>query len=433
MLLSWLVSAKDSIIEEVYGWNVIKYQLEAVKECRNCMPAGIKVYSDNQMFVSFPRWKPEIPATLTVIDSSNKNVKSPLFKPWPSVEMNKEGNYDDCLQSVLGFEIMDEFLYVLDQGVAVQNERKGMKVMIFNITNPAQKPVIIPLTSYVDKDATFLNDIVIDYETQLAFISDSGNPVNEAIPHKPKILVLDLKDKAVKRVIKDQLGISLMPDPSFWLNVDGNKVLEASPMRTGVDGIALSCDGATLYYTPLSSRILYSVKTEDLLDEKITEIKYSTHYKLTASDGLIATGKGSLYLTSIEDNSIYKTSAFNSVSKPIDFSAFTIFKGDKTHMWPDTLSIFNNYLYFVSNQLNNFVQDKINFDDLDFNFRIHKLLIDDFSYIEGCAWLDKKSNIITLIIIMFFCAIVIAILIFIFCRNKSHNNPIPRDDEILVK
>lgn len=432
MMLSSFITAEDNTFEEVYKWKVIKFKLKTETECRSCIPAGIKIYNSTKIFVSFPRWNTGVPSTLALIDTSNPNDKSPLFIPWPSLEMNKEGQYDNSLQLVLGFEIMEDKLYALDQGVKDNNEQKGMKLMIFNINN-ATLIKKIDLTPYVDKDATFLNDIVIHYDLKKAFISDSGNPIDESKPHKPKILIIDLDKKEDQvKVIKDQLGSTMMPDAAFWLHVDGNKVKEDSPMKTGIDGIALSCDGSTLFYTPLSSRLLYAVKTDDLLNSKLNTIAYTPHYKKTASDGLLATGKGLLYMTSIEDNSIYQTPIANALTKPFDYTKFTIYKGNKTHMWPDTLSIYDNHLYFIANQLNNFLQNKIDFDNPDFNFKIHKFLINDYSYIEGCNWLSNKINIITLVLIIFFIAIVLAILIFIFCRHKRLN--IPREiKEHLVK
>jgi hypothetical protein len=66
--------------------------------------------SRGRVFVSTPRWKPGVPATLSLVQSNG------ILQPFPSWEMNQVGNAS-TLQSVLGFEI-DPYdrLWVLDQG-----------------------------------------------------------------------------------------------------------------------------------------------------------------------------------------------------------------------------------------------------------------------------------------------------------------------------
>ena len=87
----------------------------------------------------------------------------------------------------------------------------------------------------------------------------------------------------------------------------------AGPMETGVDGIALSCDGAVLFYTPLTSRTLYSIQTTYLRNWTVHDLNpYVTDlgYKVNASGGLAASSEGSLYLTALEISSVYGLSPY---------------------------------------------------------------------------------------------------------------------------
>lgn len=52
-----------------------------------------------------------------------------------------------------------------------------------------------------------------------------------------------------------------MQNDSLWITVDNQRCLRASPMKTGADGIALSCDYSTLYWCPLTSETLYAIST----------------------------------------------------------------------------------------------------------------------------------------------------------------------------
>ena len=80
-------------------------------------------------------------------------------------------------------------------------------------------------------------------------------------------------------------------------------------MMTGVDGLALSCDGKALFYCPLTSRILYSVLTSDIdkaiENKKYDDIKVYSAFKKEASDGLLASSGNNLYISGIESGSIF--------------------------------------------------------------------------------------------------------------------------------
>ena len=66
------------------------------------MPAGIKINSKEDIFISIPRWQGCAPATLNKLVSVENKIA--LFSPFPSFAGNEYGN-PTALQSVLGFEI----------------------------------------------------------------------------------------------------------------------------------------------------------------------------------------------------------------------------------------------------------------------------------------------------------------------------------------
>lgn len=80
------------------------------------------------------------------------------------------------------------------------------------------------------------------------------------------------------------------------------------PLGVGADGIAISNDGS-LYYCPLSSRRLYSVSVDALVDpaladDKVAETVKDLGEKGGASDGLESDAQGRIYLTDYEHNAI---------------------------------------------------------------------------------------------------------------------------------
>ncbi|WP_251275826.1 SMP-30/gluconolactonase/LRE family protein, partial [Enterobacter hormaechei] len=79
------------------------------------------------------------------------------------------------------------------------------------------------------------------------------------------------------------------------------------------DGIALSPDGGTLFYTPLSSRHLYSVPTALLRDPKLSEAELAAAVvdlgDKGASDGMEMDANGRLYASDYEHNAIHARDA----------------------------------------------------------------------------------------------------------------------------
>ena len=80
-------------------------------------------------------------------------------------------------------------------------------------------------------------------------------------------------------------------------------------MHTGVDGIALSCDTDTLFFSPLTSQTLYAIPTAVLRDSTLSDTQLNTRvqvlgYKLSASDGLAAASNGALFATALQLNGI---------------------------------------------------------------------------------------------------------------------------------
>lgn len=119
------------------------------------------------------------------------------------------------------------------------------------------------------------------------------------------------------------------------------------PLGVASDGIALSADGKTLYFTPLSSRHLYSVPTALLRDSSVSEQQLAAAVQdlgeKGASDGMEADASGALYAGDYEHNSIRKR---------LPDGQWQTIVHDPRLLWPDTLSIGpDGYLYFTANQL----------------------------------------------------------------------------------
>lgn len=213
--------------------------------------------------------------------------------------------------------------------------------------NRVFKTILFPQT--VALPTTYLNDIRFDLgrgKAGIAYITDSsGNGPNG-------IIVVDLDSGRSWRRLNDHPSTKAVKD--FLPSVEGQVVRNrpanqpSSPITIGADGIAISADGKTLYYCPLAGRRLYSVSTDALANEQITDQQVAATVvdlgeKGGASDGLESDSQNRVYLTNYEQNAIQRRSSNGTYE--------TLVNDDRV-LWPDTLSLARNgYLYFTANQL----------------------------------------------------------------------------------
>jgi sugar lactone lactonase YvrE len=117
----------------------------------------------------------------------------------------------------------------------------------------------------------------------------------------------------------------------------------------GADGITLSADGSTLYFSTTGGRELYSIATSLLRDdgpysELIAQSSVKYHGQKGLSDGFESDSNDAIYMGNIEANSI---SIFDSTT-----GTFSTFVRDPRFSWTDTMSVAaDGYLYFTENQL----------------------------------------------------------------------------------
>ena len=432
----------NNTLEIVAQFNIIEFRINSThtKKCEKCMPAGIKLSKNGTIFCSFPRWYDDV-----IVTFAKYNKKENVFEPWPSIEMNQRylsGN-SSGLNSILGFEI-DKYdnLYILDQGRIKKNPalNNSMKLLNYSLKDGKLKREYIFNSDIVDSSNSFLNDIVIDQKNKLAYISDSGNSISEKVTdYKPGIIVLKLEDDKQYKILTNHH--SVFPDQSFWLHIEKEPVINnTTPMMTGVDGIALSCDGEVLYYCPLSGRMLYSVLTKDIHkaieENQLNNITVYEGFKKEASDGLLASSKGYLYMTGIETGSIYVSNTIEPDLLRFYYKDFESFQGNITTMWPDTLAIHDGYLYFVSNQLNNFPHniDYENPKNGKYNFAILKFSVDnDDSYIKGCSGFGNDFGISSIIIWICFAVIILIVLSFVLMGSNNQEEVIDKHMNLGIK
>jgi sugar lactone lactonase YvrE len=319
--------------------------LETVATFDGAMPTGVAVSNDGRIFVSFPRWADPIEASVA-------EVKGGAPVPYPDPKWNP-AHPGDPATTFVGVQsvVIDgkNRLWALDTGTVNQGkvEPGGAKLVGFDLTTN-QPFTTIPFGPDIALPTSYLNDVRFDLRhgrAGYAFISDSSSSGPNAI------IVVDLDSKKAWRRLVDHPSVKAAP--GFLAIVEGVPVYRQTPgqARTpflaGVDGIEVSPDGKTVFYSPLSSRKLYSISAESLADPNTQDAQLVGMVKdlgdKGASDGFIMSSDGRLYVTDYENDAILRRNADGSLEQVVT---------DPRLLWPDSMSLGpGGYLYVTSNQL----------------------------------------------------------------------------------
>lgn len=314
--------------------------LEVVADLGKYQAIGLSVSSDNRLFVSFPRrGEPYKNGLVEIIDGQQI--------PFPNEEWNVRTSGKTHFASVQDIYVdKDDFLWVLDSKPAPSGsifQDKGeeieghFKLLKINLQNNSVEKVYT--FDDLDKTKTALNDVRIDTDKQLAYLSDPGLAA---------IVVLDLNTEK-SRVLLAQSEVTLS-EPGVVLSYEGKDMRNAdgNPFRSHVNGIALTHDNAYFYFKPINGYMLYRIATEHLADASLSDNeileKVEAVGNTVITHGMVADAKDNIYLTSSIDYSVKYVDAEGVLHTLVQ---------DKRLLWPDSLGIGSDgYLYFTCAQIN---------------------------------------------------------------------------------
>lgn len=320
-------------------------QLQQVFAFHDAMPTGVTVSETGRIFVNFPRWGDDVPFTVA-------EIRDGKVQAWPNAQINKEDPQDPAKGLISVQSVVADGqgrVWLLDTaapGFAAPKPGGAKLVAVDLASNKVVKTLVFPAN--VILPSTYVNDMRFDFRNGkegTVYVTDSS------VSGPGAIIVMDIATGKATRRLSGAKSTSV--DPSFIPVVEGQAVMttgadgKKKAPAVASDGIALSPDGQTLYFSPLSSRHLYSVPTSLLRDASVSEKTLDAAVQdlgeKGASDGLEADADGAVYATDYEHNGIRKRLA--------DGTWQTIVH-DPRVLWPDTLSIGpDGYLYFTANQL----------------------------------------------------------------------------------
>ncbi|MEP3224718.1 MAG: L-dopachrome tautomerase-related protein [Parasphingorhabdus sp.] len=258
--------------------------------------------------------KPERFADATIFEW--KNGKS---SPFPNAAMQKE------FHGAMGITIDRQSRFWIIKPGALE----GKKTRLMAVDMTSGKLVVDHY--FAEKEAGFAQDMRVSPDGNTVYLADTGLFKFTAAG----LIIFDVPSKTSRTALKGHSTVS----PQNWLmrKTNGDPYKLAFGLLSfvvGVDGIALTPDGETLYFATMSHDSVFRIPTEILRDKNQTDKAVAEQIEFVGkkpmSDGIELTAEGDLIITDVENGGI------GSLSMDGTYTSLT--KSD-TVDWADSVTV----------------------------------------------------------------------------------------------
>jgi sugar lactone lactonase YvrE len=310
---------------------------EVLAEFPDHWPSGIAPARDGRIFLSFPRLDPA-PAPVNLGELIGGRVV-----PFPDELVNAIDPTDTAHRfvNVHGIALGPRGrLLALDTGARSLDgcDPSAAKIYVIDL----ERNAIVHGIGFPDDvclPTSYLNDLVIDYtrgKAGYAYITDSGAKGPNAI------VVVDLDSGKSWRRLSGHPSVRATQHAGFGIATESGPI----QVTAGADGIALSPDGRTLWWTPLGSYDVYSVDTDILSAPHPSPQEVERHVvqhdaRDFASDGLDCDREGRVYFTDVTHGTVQRLI-------PGENRYEKLFQGERFFIWPDAVKLGPGRLIYVT-------------------------------------------------------------------------------------
>jgi sugar lactone lactonase YvrE len=330
--------------ETVSGDTAPDGAFEIVAEFYGPGPSGIAITPDGRIFVGFPRHA-DNHRKATLAELKNGTV---IPYPTAAISLPSDAAPEHKLVSIHGMTT-DSLgrLWAIDDGKMAGHPIAPGAAKVIGIDPKTDRVIAnIVLTAPAMRPDSHMNDLRVDLThgaKGTVYIADSSFGTS------PALVVVDIATGHQRRVLAGH--------PSTQAEKGFLAVLEGRPLRYdpahqtfpggGADSITLSADSTLLYYSPLTSRRLYSIPTALISNFDATEAKLAAgvvdHGEKVMTDGLATDAEDRIYLTAGEHDAIMRRDPDGNVE---------VIVRDPRIIWPDGIFVTGTHVYCTLGQWN---------------------------------------------------------------------------------
>ena len=298
---------------------------------------GVTVSEHGRTFVNFPRWTEDAPVSVAEVmkDGSLRPYPNEQWNAWRNVrrdELDPSAHWV-CVQSVVADGRGS--VWVVDPAApAVDGLVPGGPKLVRIDLATDRVTQVIRFGQDVAIPGSYLNDVRFSKDGKFAYLTDAGQ--------RGALVAVDLASGRARRVLDGHP--STQPEKGVVVRTDGRPLRypDGRPVLFAADSIALSSDGAWLYWKPLTGTTLYRIDTASLTGAGLAggdvSSRVQSYGKVGPTDGLwigrrAGTDRDTLYITAIEDNAVKA----RDLSQGPAGGLRTVVQ-DPRLRWPDTFS-----------------------------------------------------------------------------------------------
>lgn len=389
----------------LYEWKQLDYQFPSPEARQraldskqfipeNNIPMGLEIYGD-RMFITVPRWRFGVPASLNYISLKDNSTTSPKLIPYPNWASHSAGRDGSPPEIVSPFRVRADKcgrLWVLDNGKIGNRENSENvtqyppSIIVYDLkSDDLLRKYILP-SDQVKEDSGFANIAVEDDDcgNTFAYAADLG---------KPGLIVYSWAQNESWRISHHYFH----PDPlACDFNVKGLNFT----WDDAIFGLGISSQNkgfSTLYFHPMASYNEFAVSTEFLRNQSLADDNFHA-FKLLGSRGPNAQSSvsfldpvtGVLFYSLVNLNAVacWKTSNKEYNMK----SQGRIYMNDVTMIYPTDVKVdYNNNLWILSNRMPLWMYSKLDFGEV--NFRVFSAPVVDAISHTACD-ITPRSDIL---------------------------------------
>ncbi|MGD1916515.1 MAG: L-dopachrome tautomerase-related protein [Phycisphaerales bacterium] len=310
-------------------------RLESLAQSVGFQWTGVAASADGRIFVSHPRWDgPYKGAVFEIVDGRARRYPDGQWNRWPPAPTETQNERDQdpayrfvCVQSV--HIDAKHRMWVLDPASPGFGGVVPGAAKLVEIDLETDRVVrVIRFDESIAPEASYLNDVRLDVERNVAFITDSGLGA---------IIVVDLETNRSRRVLASHRSTKAEADA---VPVIGGREWRFGQTPAGEvpqihsDGIAYNPADDHVYYQALTARTLYRIPASVLADfeqpEWAIRLAIEDLGPSVLTDGMDADADGNVYFTALErDAIVYRTPA----------GEYRTLVTSENLSWPDSLAI----------------------------------------------------------------------------------------------